>query len=185
MACVCKKFPFFSLYGKSFIEHNMAVHKYFCVPTSFKWGYTIYSLQEKVSTIFPLSFRLVSYANPHRRHVKNGCQKLQLSYRGYTQAQTLVQLCASSRLGQALKRDENGCLLRCCVMQSGSSFTDISEIHVSIRAISGGSRYHRNVGKLLPDNTAQEPRTQPSSYSPPSRTEISLWRKLFVSTKIS
>jgi hypothetical protein len=38
----------------------------------------------------------------------------------------------------------------------------------------GGSKGLWNVGKLLPDYTAQQPRRQLSSYSPPWEPEISL-----------
>jgi hypothetical protein len=38
----------------------------------------------------------------------------------------------------------------------------------------GGSKHLWNVGKLLPDYTAQQPRRQPSSYSPPWEPQISL-----------
>jgi hypothetical protein len=59
----------------------------------------------------------------------------------------------------------------------------------------GGSKYLWNVGKLLPDYTAQEPRTQPSSYSPPWEHEISLqwttliekqpiWREMMICIEI-
>jgi hypothetical protein len=37
----------------------------------------------------------------------------------------------------------------------------------------GGSRHPWNIGKRLPDYTAQHPRTQTSSYSPPWELEIS------------
>jgi hypothetical protein len=37
----------------------------------------------------------------------------------------------------------------------------------------GGRKYLRNVGKLLSDYTTQQPRRQPSSYSPPWEPEIS------------
>jgi hypothetical protein len=40
-------------------------------------------------------------------------------------------------------------------------------------ALDGGSKHIWNVGKLLPDYTEQQPRRQPSSYSPPWEPEIS------------
>jgi hypothetical protein len=54
-------------------------------------------------------------------------------------------------------------------------FTDVTDVSqvlpVSIirahRPDNGGRKYLWNVGKLLPDYTAQQSRTQPSSYSPP------------------
>jgi hypothetical protein len=41
------------------------------------------------------------------------------------------------------------------------------------RPVDGGSKYLWNVGNLLPDYTAQQPRKQLSSYSPPWEPEIS------------
>jgi hypothetical protein len=59
--------------------------------------------------------------------------------------------------------------------------TDVSEVLAAfiIRAMRNrpndeGSKYLWNVGKLLPDYTAQQPRRQTSSYSPPWEPEISL-----------
>jgi hypothetical protein len=42
------------------------------------------------------------------------------------------------------------------------------------RPDNGGSKHLWNVGKLLPDYTAQQTRRQPSSYSPPWEPQISL-----------
>jgi hypothetical protein len=39
----------------------------------------------------------------------------------------------------------------------------------------GGSMDHWNAGKLLPDYTVLQPRSQPSSYSPPWEPQILLW----------
>jgi hypothetical protein len=48
----------------------------------------------------------------------------------------------------------------------------------------GGSKYLWNVGKLLPDYTAQKTRKQPSSYSPPWEPKFSLSSTCLRSTKI-
>jgi hypothetical protein len=60
-------------------------------------------------------------------------------------------------------------------------FTDVSEVFAAsiIRGIGHcpedeGSKHLGNVGKLLPDYKAQQPRRKPSSYSPPWEPEISL-----------
>jgi hypothetical protein len=44
--------------------------------------------------------------------------------------------------------------------------TDVSEELTAsiIRAMSGGSKFLRNVGQFLPDYAVQHPKTQPSSY---------------------
>jgi hypothetical protein len=42
-----------------------------------------------------------------------------------------------------------------------------SMLELLYRPDDGGSKDFRNVGKLLPDYTALQPRRQPSSYSPP------------------
>jgi hypothetical protein len=57
---------------------------------------------------------------------------------------------------------EDGCLPGCCAVMS------------THRHDEGGSKYLWNVGELLPDYTAQQPRRQPSSYSPPWELQISL-----------
>jgi hypothetical protein len=54
--------------------------------------------------------------------------------------------------------------------------TGAPEVH---RSYGGGIKYLWNLAKLLPDYTAQYPRRQPSSYSPPSEPEISAERILF------
>jgi hypothetical protein len=46
--------------------------------------------------------------------------------------------------------------------------------HQGDRPDDGGSRDLRNVGKLLPDCMALQPRRQPSSYSPPWKPQILL-----------
>jgi hypothetical protein len=57
---------------------------------------------------------------------------------------------------------------------------------MSHRRDDGGSKDLWNVGKLLPDYTVLQPRTQPSSYSPPREPQIQLilWRAI-VNTAIT
>jgi hypothetical protein len=51
--------------------------------------------------------------------------------------------------------------------------TTLAEYHLTThRPDDGGSKYLWNVGKLLPDYTALQPRRHPSSYSPPREPEI-------------
>jgi hypothetical protein len=54
-------------------------------------------------------------------------------------------------------------LLRRVIWQK---FTDVSEV-LADSIISAMSKPHGHVGKYLPDKTLQQPRRQPSSYSPP------------------
>jgi hypothetical protein len=56
-------------------------------------------------------------------------------------------------------------------------FWVVAPCSLVVRAMSpddGGSKYLRNIGKLLPDYTALQPRRQPSSYSPPWEPQIVL-----------
>jgi hypothetical protein len=71
------------------------------------------------------------------------------------------------------------CLLGLCTVQSGRSSPTFQRCLLtpssgSHRPDVGGSKHLWNVGKLLPDYMAQQPRRQPSSYSPPWQPEISL-----------
>jgi hypothetical protein len=52
----------------------------------------------------------------------------------------------------------------CCLQHQGDEATQSSD--------DGGSKDLQNVGKLLPDYTALQPRRQPSSYSPPWEPQI-------------
>jgi hypothetical protein len=62
----------------------------------------------------------------------------------------------ATRTQKQMKYYEDGCLL---VVAPCSLVTH--------RPDDGGSKHLRNVGKLLPDYMAEQPRRQPSSYSPP------------------
>jgi hypothetical protein len=59
----------------------------------------------------------------------------------------------------------------CCVVEVYRRFRDSCCFHY--QGDDGGSKHLWNVGKLLPDYTAQQPGRQPSSYSPPWEPEIS------------
>jgi hypothetical protein len=48
----------------------------------------------------------------------------------------------------------------------------------------GGSKNLWNIGKLLPDYTAQHPRSQPTSYSPPWEPEISPFSYLAIKINV-
>jgi hypothetical protein len=50
----------------------------------------------------------------------------------------------------------------------------------SHRPDDGGSKHLWNIGKLLPDYTAQQPTKRPSSYSPPWESQISRTLTLFL-----
>jgi hypothetical protein len=55
----------------------------------------------------------------------------------------------------------------------------IRRARLTHRPDDGGSKVLWNVGKLLPDYTALQPRRQPSSYSPPSEPQILLSKPLW------
>jgi hypothetical protein len=68
---------------------------------------------------------------------------------------------------------EDDCLLGCCAVQSGRSLPTFLR-----SPDDGGSELLWNVGKYIPDYTAQYPRRQSSSYSSPWEPEISLCKGL-------
>jgi hypothetical protein len=82
-------------------------------------------------------------------------------------------------------QNEDGCLLGCCAMSSCVNrpmfqrclLPQSSVIH---RPDDGGNKHLWNVGKFLPDNMAQRPRRQPSSYSSPWEPEISPNYEMFI-----
>jgi hypothetical protein len=62
---------------------------------------------------------------------------------------------------------------------SGAATPALSPVHHRDRPDDGGSKDLWNVGKLLPDYTALQPRRQPSSYSPPWEPQILLKHFLY------
>jgi hypothetical protein len=69
-----------------------------------------------------------------------------------------------------------GCFLGCCVVWYGRSLLTFQRC---LLPPSSGRWHIWNVGKQLPDYTAQQPRTQPSSYSPPWEPQISQYESRF------
>jgi hypothetical protein len=73
---------------------------------------------------------------------------------------------------------EDGCLLGCsgrCLPTFQKCLLPPSSGRLRRHHPEGGSKHLRNVGKFLPDYTAQHPRKQPSPYSPLWEPEISIW----------
>jgi hypothetical protein len=79
---------------------------------------------------------------------------------------TLFWVVTSCRLVEVYRRFRGAC----CPPQKGTHRPD-----------DGGNKHLWNVGELLPDYTALQPRRQPSSYSPPWEPEISIRHELFSS----